>query len=97
MQPAQLKRENVQIVQNYRLNALHIVSLKSESLFYFINHNLGCCARNLLSIQPDFLAQKRKIEESIKKLANAHHYQVIFYPKYYCKLNHIEYFWCYAK
>src|SRR5467141_172319 len=52
-----------------------------------------CCARRLLSLQPDFMAQKCEIEERIE----AHHHRVLFYPKFHCELNHIEYYWCHSK
>lgn len=42
MQPAQLKRGNVQIIKNYHLNTLQIVSLKLQFFLHFINYNLGC-------------------------------------------------------
>src|SRR5262249_51456424 len=48
-----------------------------------------CCATRILSLQPDFMAQKCRLEELI---INTGHF-VIFYPKYHCELNWIEYFW----
>lgn len=53
---------------------------------------LDCGARRLLSIQPDFVSQKCKIEESITKLTNGNHYLVMYYHKYHCELDHIEHF-----
>ena len=53
---------------------------------------LNCCARNLLSAQLDFVSQKCETEESITKSTNGKHHLVIYYPKYYCELNHIEHF-----
>lgn len=38
-----------------------------------------------------------EIEESIASSANSKHHIVLYYPKYYCELNHIEHFWCNAK
>ena len=58
---------------------------------------LAYCAKRFLSIQPDFQAQKYEIEESITSSANGKHHIVIYYPKYHCKLNHIEHFWCSVK
>lgn len=79
----------------------------SDSKFYsknslllkdFINQKLGCCARRLLAVQADFQTQKCQIEESIQNCtSNGAHHFVMYYPKYYCKLNHIEHFWCGAK
>ncbi|CAG8827726.1 14992_t:CDS:2, partial [Cetraspora pellucida] len=45
--------------------------------------------RELISQQPDFLAQKGQLEEII--IAAGH--QIIFYPKFHCELNYIETFW----
>lgn len=58
---------------------------------------LDCCARRLLSVQPDFLSQKCEIEESITQSKDGKHHFVMYYPKYHCELNHIEHFWCSAK
>jgi hypothetical protein len=49
----------------------------------------NCCARRLLSQQPDFLAQKGRIQEVVE----ARGHMVLFYPKFHCELNWIEYFW----
>jgi len=46
-------------------------------------------------MQPDFIAQQCEIEEKIEGLSN--HYRVLYYPKFHCELNHIEYFWCHSK
>ncbi|GBC50571.2 uncharacterized protein OCT59_001487 [Rhizophagus irregularis] len=53
----------------------------------------SCCARRVISLEPDFLAQKGAIEELIE---NARH-KCIFFPKFYCKLNFIERYWGAAK
>jgi len=45
-------------------------------------------ARNIMSQQPDFLAQKGQLEEIIV----AAEYKIIFYPKFHCELNYIEIF-----
>ena len=57
----------------------------------------ACCARRLLSVQPDFKEQRCEIEESICRSPNGKHHLVMYYPKYHCELNHIEHFWCSAK
>ena len=54
----------------------------------------NCCARRLISIQPDFLNQKCELEERLEG-SGAH--CVMFYPKFHCELNHIERFWCHSK
>lgn len=49
----------------------------------------GCCARWLLSQQPQFLEQKGRVQEVVE--AKGH--LVLFYPKFHCELKWIEYFW----
>lgn len=49
----------------------------------------ACCASRCLSLQPDFLAQKPWIQEVVEERGH----EVIFYPKYHCELNFIEYYW----
>ena len=53
-----------------------------------------CCARRLLSLQPDFLAQQGKVKETIE-MSGRH--RVLFFPRFHCELNHIEYYWVHAK
>jgi len=55
--------------------------------------NASCCARALLSSQPDFQEQKGELQETIQAAG----YLVVFYPVYYCELNFIEYYWGRAK
>ncbi|RPA93141.1 hypothetical protein L873DRAFT_1847383 [Choiromyces venosus 120613-1] len=55
--------------------------------------NANCCARALLSSQPDFQAQKCQLQETLEAAGH----MVIFYPVYHCELNFIEYFWGRAK
>ena len=57
---------------------------------------LDCCARRLLSIQPDFEMQKCAIEELIAGSRDFPHL-TLYYPKFHCELNHIERFWCHEK
>ncbi len=45
-----------------------------------------CCARRIISLQPDFLAQKCALQETIEEADHV----CIFYPKFYCELNFIE-------
>ena len=59
---------------------------------------IDCCARRLLAVQPDFVNQQCEIEERIQQFpGNEGHYQAMYYPKFHCELNHIEYFWCHSK
>ena len=55
--------------------------------------NANCCARALLSSQPDFQAQKCQLQETLEAAGH----QVVFYPGFHCELNFIEYFWGRAK
>jgi transposase len=48
-----------------------------------------CCARAILSSQPDFAAQKSRLEDVIEKAGHL----VLFYPKFHCELNWIEHYW----
>ncbi|CAG8770341.1 14203_t:CDS:2, partial [Rhizophagus irregularis] len=52
-----------------------------------------CCAHRVISLEPDFIAQKGTIEELIE---NAGH-KCIFFPKFHCELNFIERYWDAAK
>ena len=52
-----------------------------------------CCAQHLLSCQPDFISQTGRIQEVIEE----HGHCIMFYPKFHCELNFIEYFWAAAK
>jgi hypothetical protein len=53
----------------------------------------NCCAVRVLSLQPDFLAQRPLVREVIEDRGH----KVIFYPKFHCELNFIEMFWGAAK
>ncbi|CAG8778034.1 31646_t:CDS:2, partial [Racocetra persica] len=55
--------------------------------------SINCYARTAIANQPDFKAQRRKLEETI--ILAGH--EVIFYPKFHCELNYIENFWGSAK
>ena len=56
-------------------------------------NRIDCCVRRILSLQPDFLAQKSQLQEKIEKRGH----KCIFYPKYHCELNYIEMYWGAAK
>src|SRR5256714_327795 len=51
------------------------------------------CARRIMSLQPDFLAQKSELETVIEETKH----KCIFYPKFHCELNFIEMYWGAAK
>jgi len=46
-----------------------------------------CCHLRILEAQPDFLEEKSMLETVI----NTAGHEVIFYPKFHCELNYIEY------
>lgn len=48
-----------------------------------------CCATKILSLQPDFVAQKSLVQEVIEAAGHL----CIFLPKFHCELNFIEFFW----
>ena len=52
-----------------------------------------CCCRQVLYLQPDFVAVESLLETHCK----ARGFSVIFLPKFHCKLNFIEQCWGYAK
>lgn len=54
---------------------------------------LGCCARRIISQQPDFCEQKSILEEAI--LEKGHIFER--YPKFHCECNFIERYWGYVK
>ncbi len=54
---------------------------------------MDCCARRILSIQPDFFTEESAIEKGIMGINNTlTGHKVMYYSKFYCELNHIEYF-----
>lgn len=92
------RQKGVRIVILCLRNAIPRVSLfflSPHPLSCDINLHMviGCCARRLLSAQPDFQAQKSDIEETIEMKSHL----VLYYPKFHCELNHIEYFWSHSK
>ena len=56
-------------------------------------NRIDCCARRIISLQPDFLAQRSALEEVILEAGH----KCIFYPKFHCELNYIERYWGAAK
>ena len=53
----------------------------------------NCCALRILEAEPDFANEKSLLETVI--LESGH--MVIFYPKFHCELNYIEYYWAALK
>ena len=54
---------------------------------------IDCCMHRILSLQPDFIAQKSRLQDEIEKRGH----KCIFYPKFHCELNFIEMYWDAAK
>jgi len=52
-----------------------------------------CCARKMMGVQPDFVAQKSALIEIIEERGH----MVEFYPKFHCETNFIERVWGEAK
>ena len=48
----------------------------------------GCCTRRILKAEPDFGTEKSLLETVILEADHE-----IFYPKFHCELNYIEYYW----
>jgi len=66
-----------------------LLNPKVSTNFYLYDNTIGCCARKILSLQYDFLHLKGKLHEMIEAMGHA----VLFYPKFHCELNWIEYYW----
>ena len=52
-----------------------------------------CCCRQILYCQPDF----QQVESLLETLCKSRGFQILFLPKFHCKLNPIEQCWGYAK
>ncbi|KAJ3847597.1 hypothetical protein EV368DRAFT_87552 [Lentinula lateritia] len=50
---------------------------------------IDCCARRVLSLQPDFQEQISLVQEVIEAAGHL----CLFLPKFHCEINFIEYFW----
>jgi hypothetical protein len=61
--------------------------------FKCVPEKTDCCCRRVLFTQPDFVAQKSKLEEFITSRGHI----CDFYPKYHRELNFIEQYWGAAK
>lgn len=56
---------------------------------------LNCCARRILSEQPDF--KKAKNSCWIREIVESYGCFLTFYPKFHCELNYIELIWAFVK
>ncbi|CAB4419561.1 unnamed protein product [Rhizophagus irregularis] len=54
---------------------------------------LDCCARRIISLQPDFCEQRLILEEALIKAGHIFEH----YPKFHCECNFIERYWSFAK
>jgi len=61
--------------------------------FIDIRPDYVCCAKHLISIQPDFKEQKTAINEAVE----AQGFLFELFPKYHCETNYIERYWGAAK
>ena len=52
-----------------------------------------CCCRAVMRRQPDFMQQKEWLDETVTECG----FNIIFYPKFHCELNFIEYVWGWVK
>ena len=48
-----------------------------------------CCATAIIAQQSDYQAQRGQIQEIVEAVGHI----VVFYPKFHCELNWIEYYW----
>jgi IS5 family transposase len=53
----------------------------------------NCCALRILEAQDDFKQEVSLLETIIQQAGH----EVIFYPKFHCELNYIEYYWAALK
>ena len=53
----------------------------------------NCCAFRILEAQPDFANEISLLETTIRNLGH----ECIFYPKFHCEFNFIEFFWAAVK
>ena len=53
----------------------------------------GCCALRILEAEPDFKNEVSLLETVIQSAGH----EIIFYPKFHCELNYIEYYWAALK
>ena len=53
----------------------------------------GCCALRILEAEEDFRNEISLLETIIQAAGH----EVIFYPKFHCELNYIEYYWAALK
>ena len=66
---------------------------RNGSEFDRCEHGKDCCALRIPENQPDFLNEKSQLEIEIVKRGH----ECIFYSKFHCELNYIEYFWAAVK
>lgn len=57
------------------------------------HHGDQCCARQVLAQQPDFKAQVGRVQEVVEGRGHL----ILFYPKFHCELNWIQYLWARVK
>jgi len=80
------------ILQEHHLWTVSLLAQCSPN-FSSCKGKTSCCARRFMFNQPDFIAQKSRLEEIIEKQGHI----CDFYPKFHCGLNFIEQYWGAAK
>jgi hypothetical protein len=87
---------NTKIIRNWGVPLQQVLvkcSLWSEGLCMSCKScesgEIRCCAKWILNLQPDFLAQRSLVQEVIEAVGHL----CIFLPKFHFELNFIEFFW----
>ncbi len=80
----------MQILRIHLLNASLTIYITQFFFFKKLVFNSGFLCQLCFLDHPDFIVQKRKIEQFLKNLNYGHDYQLRSYLKYYSVLNHIE-------
>lgn len=76
----------------YRVKRINCQQMENRgivniALFFIKNANrIDCCACRTLLLQPDCICKNLNFKER-------RGHKCVFYPKYHCELNHIEYTW----
>jgi hypothetical protein len=80
------------ILQEHGIDTSHVKFCECTS-FKCTPHATDCCVHRILFNQPDFV----HIESILEARCKSQGIQVVFLPKFHCKLNPIEQCWGYAK
>jgi hypothetical protein len=72
---------------------LHLTCKQCSRKYEDDPERMNCCARQIISLQPDFSEQQSLLEEAVIKGG----YILERYPKFYCECNFIEQYWGFVK